>query len=561
MSLNSDELLRRIRESAPPPTPPEVREAQRDARTLAAEITRAAALDELHENDVAERERRARERERTEFRDAAKRSLFFFTKYVLGYTRLTEHLHEQLCGWVQNVANRKALVLVPRGFYKTTICTIAYPLWLLVNDPDQTILIATHTMTYSQKVLREIKGHFEKNPTFRKMFGGEGGIIPSDFKATKWAESEIVIPRNRTVKESSIEVIGVGGSSVGSHFRTIIEDDLVDEDNLISAEQMGKVIDWHKYAVSLLRDPSDDRRLVVGTRWAFFDLYSHVKSEEKTFSVYERKAVEDGQAIFPERFSLKVLAEIEQAQGPYIFGCQYLNEPTDPARQIFRPEWCPEVEWSEPLLANIRDWKKFVVFDPALSEKRDGSFSGYALVAVGPQNTTLVIEAFKRRWNVGQMIDRLFADAERFPGLTIGVEMASGWKTLKYPIEQEMLKRGKFFMLQVLTPNSKLSKEARIRALQPYFANLRFTFVKGACVDLLADVRAFPFGDGNYDALDALAYLPQMWTDTSVVPPRPASLETDPWNMAHIMKSLRTAGGSGMFEGPLVRHQLAMRMN
>lgn len=488
--------------------------------------------------DVAfKRADRARKLHR--LRDEYLHDFYSFVKGCLGKAKLTDGFHKPLCETVVTPPAPKQLILVPRGFYKTTICSVAYPIWLLLRDPDTTILLASATVTLGQHVLREIKAVFERNALFRDVFRDR---VPEDFTKTKWSETEIVIPRPTDGKEPSIQVIGVGGTIVGQHFRVALFDDLINEKHESSPDEMQKVIDWHEYAMSLLVEPAKDRELVVGTRWAFSDLYSRL-IEQGQFALYERAAIENDQPTFPEQFPLADLREIEKRQGPYKFTSLYLNKPTDPARQVFRPEWAPEVPWSESLRDEVRDWTVYALVDPALSDKRDGSHTGYVLAAVGPGYRTVLLAGEKHRWTVGDLIARVFADADRFPDFVVGVEMVSLAKALKYPLDQEMSRRGKFLRLTVLQPDTRLSKEMRIRALQPYFANLLFRFVSGACDGVLRDIRDFPFGDGKYDALDALSYLPHLWTSAEIVTPRELRPEDDPLNMSHILRELRERGG------------------
>lgn len=471
-------------------------------------------------------------------RDEYLASFYSFVKGCLGKDKLTDAFHLPFCQIVANPPTPKQLILIPRGFYKTTICTVAYPIWLLCRNPDTTILIASATVTLGQHVLREIKAVFERNAAFRSVFAS---LVPEDFTKTKWTETEIVVPRTLDGKEPSIQVIGVGGTIVGQHFRVAIFDDLINEKHEASPDEMQKVIDWHEYAMSLLVEPTRDRELVIGTRWTFTDLYSHLV-ERGQFKLYERRAIEDGQPTFPEQFTLTDLQEIETRQGPYKFSAQYMNNPTDPARQVFRPEWCPQVADSQSLRDETSGWTVYALVDPALSTRRDGSYTGYLLAAVGPGYATVILAGEKHRWTVGDLIARLFSDAERFPDFVIGVEMVSLAKALKYPIDQEMSRRGKFLRLTVLQPDTRQSKEMRIRALQPYFANHLFRFVTGACDPLLRDIRDFPFGDGNYDALDALSYLPHLWTEGQIVTPRAYRAEDDPLNLEHILRELRERG-------------------
>lgn len=477
--------------------------------------------------------------------------MYFLCRAILGKDRLIERLHLPLCEHLEDPYPKKG-VCIPRGWYKSTIASVAYPIWCLIRDSRDTVLIVAITATLARRFLAEIKEVFESNEIFRWLFPE---IIP-DFSKVKWTVDEIEIQRPLGVREPSIAAIGVGGTSVGNHFRRVIKEDFVDESNVDSAEQIEQICKWDRTSVSLLVEPTIDTEVFIGTRWGFNDFLSYVKENRKNVHWFEMSAENtEGEPLFPERFGREVLDEIKEIQGPYIYSCQYGNRPIDPSRQVFRPEWCPTFQWNEDVVSFVANSKMFAILDPALSEKKHGSWSGYVLCAVGPGYQTLVLKGIKRRWNVDDYLDNIFADAMRFPGLAVGVEMASLMKVLKWPLEREMFRRQQFIGLQVLEPSTQISKEGRARAMVPFFSRFLFKFLTNECEDLLKDIRIFPFGDKNWDALDALSYLPQMWSEGRGIPEPPKyDPMKDPFNMAYIMNELRGPDPTRS-EGPLLKHR------
>lgn len=378
-------------------------------------------------------------------------------------------------------------------------------------------------------------------------------LIP-DASKVKWTETEIVVNRTSDVKESSVEAIGVGGTAVGRHFSCIIKDDLVNEDHLISAEQMQKVIDWHKYSASLLIHPRFDRELVIGTRWAFNDVYSYIKENEPSFKVYERSAVENDVSIFPEEFDLETLRDLEARQGPYIYSCQYLNQPVDPARTLIKREWLCYIEDipAEDLKKIYERSRVHLIVDPALSEKRHGDYTGVVSCYVDHHYNVYVEEAIHGRFNVENMINLVFELVERHNPTVVGIELVSLSKALKYSFARAMQDRKKWFYIQELQPNTRVSKEMRIKAsLQPLFAQ-RKVFIHKSQVELIDELLKFPFGSHD-DLIDALAYLPHMWTPGSAPVIEMNKPENDPFNMSYILAKLQH--GQERSNYPLVLHR------
>ena len=68
-------------------------------------------------------------------------------------------LHEELLRF--QFKYNETLQLVYRGAGKSTVCTVAKCIHLLLKNPNLRILIASRTQTKAESFLREIKNHFE----------------------------------------------------------------------------------------------------------------------------------------------------------------------------------------------------------------------------------------------------------------------------------------------------------------------------------------------------------------------------------------------------------------
>ena len=198
----------------------------------------------------------------------------------LGYEQMTERTHGPICDVLMD-GSKKKLIVVPRGCFKSTICSISYPIWLLINNPNHRILLDSELFTNSSRLMREIKGHLESK-VMTDLFG--------EFKGDTWNDTEIVIKqRTKIYKEGSITCSGVGAQKTGQHYTVIIADDLNSLDNSMSIEQREKIIDHYRLYISLL-DPGGTL-VVVGTRYSQGDLIGYIldneiDSERKSGLVY-----------------------------------------------------------------------------------------------------------------------------------------------------------------------------------------------------------------------------------------------------------------------------------
>ena len=198
-----------------------------------------------------------------------RKDLFFLAQTLLGYREMTLKTHGPICQ-VLMAPTKKKLIVVPRGCFKSTICSISYPISLLLNDPNHRILLDSELFTNSSRLLREVKGHLEQKQMI-DLYG--------EFRGEIWNETEIVIKqRTKIYKESSITCSGVGAQKTGQHYSVIIADDLNSIDNSMSDDQREKIINHYRLYISLL-DPGGIL-VIVGTRYSMGDLIGYVLDNE-----------------------------------------------------------------------------------------------------------------------------------------------------------------------------------------------------------------------------------------------------------------------------------------
>jgi len=165
------------------------------------------------------------------------------------------------------------LILMPRGHLKSSIVTVGYTIQQLLINPNTRILITHATWKGARRFIRQISEYFTFNSMLSKIYG--------DFRVQErtWTRDEITIGQRTlaTIKESSVSTAGLETALTGSHFDLIIHDDLVEESNINTGDQIEKVINFYRNSRPLL-DPGG-RMIVIGTRWAEDDLYGMIIKE------------------------------------------------------------------------------------------------------------------------------------------------------------------------------------------------------------------------------------------------------------------------------------------
>lgn len=193
---------------------------------------------------------------------------FLYAHQCLGYKDLDLAVHGEAITTLESNASKKIIVL-PRGAFKSSLGSVAYPMWRLEKNPDLTILLDSELYTNSKNLLREIKGHYASK-RYQLIFGDRVGAT--------WGESEILLnTRTRNRKEASITVGGIGTTKVGQHYDLIIGDDYNSNANSDTPEKCQKVIDHFKYNLNILNPGGE--YLIIGTRYAEMDVIGFLLSQ------------------------------------------------------------------------------------------------------------------------------------------------------------------------------------------------------------------------------------------------------------------------------------------
>lgn len=187
---------------------------------------------------------RHREQYASAIRNASDADFYFFAKRLLGYKDLKRKTHHEAIKVLESDAHRKFIIL-PRGTFKSTLVSVAYPIWRLSKDPNLTIMLDSEVYTNSKNFLREIRQHMQSNELLRMVWGSWTGPVDN--------EGEMIIAqRTRNRKEASITVGGIETVKVGQHYDCIIGDDYNSPKNSNSPEKCRQVIDHVRYNLNIL---------------------------------------------------------------------------------------------------------------------------------------------------------------------------------------------------------------------------------------------------------------------------------------------------------------------
>jgi hypothetical protein len=214
-------------------------------------------------------------RELKELQEKCKTDLRFLCVHILGMEDWEDGLHDELAKELDSKSNHK-LFLIPRGHLKSSIITVGWTIQQVLRNPNIRILITNAVWDLARNFLREIQGLLQDKSLLAAIFGSFDGT------GSRFTEDYIIVSQRTKgiIKEPTISTGGVEKALTGMHFDIIIHDDLVEQNNINTPEQVRKIIQFRQNCLDLL-DPGGIE-VIVGTRWAMGDLYGFIIENEMT---------------------------------------------------------------------------------------------------------------------------------------------------------------------------------------------------------------------------------------------------------------------------------------
>lgn len=477
-------------------------------------------------------------------RRRAKADLFYLCNYILGAHRIGEKKsrmdwhHEQLCSdlmhyWrTRTDRPTKTTVSVqwPRGSLKSSICTIGFPIWVLLNDPETRILIESETATNAQRSLLQIKSIVESR-YFKFLFGQ---IYDPKHR---WNTENLTIRREIEFKEPSIDVGGVEVEKTGNHYDLIIPDDVQGKTNSQTRDQIDKVINHVQSGYSLLNPQG--MYLMPMTRWAWGDLGGYLEEQnEKARKEFREEPVIlskytcwkhdingrelTGQPEFPTLLPVEELADVRAKQGEFLFSCNYLLKPTSDETAIFKDGW---LRFDALGAGDLNGAPIYITVDPAGGGTFDGAdYTAIVVAAIDHRFDIHVLEVIRAHMTDYQLAEKLFALCDLYRPEAVGMEDVFLQKELFLWLRKKAEQDKKVLPLRRLTTSNK-SKPYRIRGLQgPMEAGK--VRLRPEMTYLVDEILRYPRGKHD-DCVDALAYQLEFMHLPSEKQPT-AAWETDP---------------------------------
>lgn len=433
--------------------------------------------------------------------------LFYLLVSILGRKDVNRDWLFDRCREVQAEPDGM-LDLWSREHYKSTIITFALSIQDILNDPEVTIGIFSHTKSIARAFLKQIKREFETNEKLKSLYPDVLYANPQK-ESPKWSEDGgLIVKRKTNPKEGTLEAHGlVDGQPTSKHFSILVYDDVVTIESVTTPDMISKVADAWALSLSLGTEGGIKRH--IGTRYHFNDTYKTIMDRGAAKARIHTATVDgkiNGEPVLMTRESLE---EKRRTRGSYIFACQYMQNPSADSTQGFQEEWLSY--WPAHHIKNLNT---YILVDPASEKKKTSDYSTFFVIGLGDDNIYRVITMVRDRLNLTERANTLFSLHKDYQPLAVGYEKYGMQADIEH-FKDKMKRENYTFRIKEL--GGQMPKNDRIKKLVPLFEQFRILLpetcmrrnYEGTSQDLTAIFRddeylAFPLS-AHDDMLDCLA--------------------------------------------------------
>ncbi len=474
-------------------------------------------------------------------RRQSRSNLMDFTRYTKPDYETNWH-HKLIAGkldrWVKGEIRRLMLFTPPRHG-KSELASRRLPAMIFGLRPSSHVISCSYSSGLAERMNRDVQRVMDSSEYLR-LFpdsrlpskGQPGGFIRNS------EQFEIV------KHGGSYRCAGIGGGITGMGFDYgIIDDPIKDPEEASSPTIRQNVWDWYTGAFWTRQAPNA-KILLIMTRWNVDDLAGRLlklAEEDSTADKWEvvnleavatesgraTTLVEDGrkpgEALWPQRYGLDYLNAARSTLGSAMFEAMFQGRPTQEGGNNFKEHWLnPLPAWEfyrdgrgegqyriyrkNGSVENFGEEQcsRFVIVDPAASEKQSADYTAIGSFARTPLNDLLVLGMVRERLGVERIVPRTLEVAREHRASWIGVE-ASGFqvslvnaarRTPGMPAVRELSHKGKGKLVRA-TP--AIIKAEAGQLILPKVADWK----RG----LIAEMISFTGdGDRHDDQVDVVAY-------------------------------------------------------
>lgn len=344
--------------------------------------------------------------------------------YVPGWhlDAIAEHLEAVSQGEI-----KRLLVNMPPRHGKSSLISVLWSAWLLLNTPAIRLLCGSYAMNLATRDNLKVR-RLIKSPWFQSRYGKR-------FHLTKDQDAKIKFETNLLGYRMAVSV---GSSATGEGGDILILDDPHNIDEKESDAKRHAAIDWFDNTwSSRLNDQQTGAMVTVGQRIHMQDVSGHIlegNSEGEwvhlnlpaeydpgnacqTFlpsgkELWRDPRTQEGQLLWDQKFPQPVIEKAKKTHGALGYSALYGQQPIPPGGYVFNVNYerlfmlSPERDLyilltpSGKQIVPVAACKELVTSDVAPKDKEINDFTVFARWAVTPQSDVLLLDVKRGHWNV-----------------------------------------------------------------------------------------------------------------------------------------------------------------
>jgi hypothetical protein len=398
-------------------------------------------------------------------RALGKQDLYFLMVDILHRQDMRREWIYQRCREVQASPDGH-LDLWAREHYKSTIITYGLTLQDILNNPELTVAIFSHTRGIAKDFLGQLMREMRDNEDLKGLYPDVLWQDP-ERDAPQWSVTDgIIVKRKNNPKEATIEAWGVvDGQPTSKHFDIRVYDDMVTLESVGTSDQVRKTtMSWE------MSDNLGTRGGVaryIGTRYKLADTYAEMM-ERQVVKPRIYPATHNGKLdgtpvlLTPEEW------EDKKRKQRSTVAAQMLQNPMSGEDLTF------EVGWLLGYEVRPRNLNIVILCDPSKGRSANSDYTAIAVIGLASAGTKYLLDGYCHRMSLSdrwRVIRDLHKRWDKAPGcMVVGVGYERyGMQTDDEYFRERMVVERYSFPLKELnwTRDGRQSKDDRIERLEP----------------------------------------------------------------------------------------------
>jgi len=389
---------------------------------------------------------------------------------------------------------KRLCVAMPPRHSKSSLITLAFPMWLIFHNPNLDILIITNSGALSEKFGIQLREYIDE-------YGKYFNVFLSDVK--KSSSYLMFCDEEKRLYHGSIRLVGKGGSITGTNADILIIDDpykgLEEEFTPTALDKMNNYFD----TIIEQRLEPHSIEIVLHTRWRNNDIQGYLKENDpNSYKFIELPAInEDGTPLWKQRYTVEELEKKRDRMGIRMFNAIYQQKPMDEDSDFFD---LSKLKNGKPthakLVGKCRAW------DIAASTDEKGDANDYTvgtLLELYDDNSVCITDIIRGQF--GNAVKEIIKEAAITDGLDTHIIIETGVAGAGKLLYNEWKEQLRGFILEQAIPVT--SKEDRATPFRNAMLDGLVYIDVGEEVkkDFKLELGGFPFSNHD-DQVDSVSH-------------------------------------------------------